>query len=220
MPYFESFTSRWPDAATLARARLGSVLKAWQGLGYNRRAKLLHECARTVVRDYGGRLPTEEAALRELPGIGPYTAAAVAAFAGNRPSVVIETNVRSVYIHHFFADREGVTDAEIVPLVEATVDRENPREWYQALMDYGAWLKRQGVNPSRRSAHYTRQAPLKGSNREVRGAILKALSAERELDRRALAGATGVSPERVRPALAGLVAEGMVVRAGRRVRLP
>lgn len=220
VPYFERFTERFSDFASLSRARLSTVLKLWQGLGYNRRAKLLHDCAKMVVRDYAGRLPTDEATLITLPGIGPYTAAAVATFAGNRPSTVIETNIRSVYIHHFYGDCEGVTDSKIIPLVEVTVDREQPRDWYQALMDYGAWLKRHGVNPSRRSAHYMRQVPLKGSNREVRGAIIKALSTEKDLRSGALTARTGLAPERVRPALEQLVAEGMVAQKGGRVRLP
>jgi A/G-specific adenine glycosylase len=218
--YFEAFTERWPDAPSLSRARLSSVLGAWQGLGYNRRAKMLHECAKLVTKAHGGELPTDESELLKLPGIGPYTAAAVAAFAGNQPSVVIETNIRSVYIHHFFGDREGIEDSEIIPLVEATVDRENPRDWYQALMDYGSWLKKQGVNPSRRSAHYTKQAPLKGSNREVRGAIIKALNQEKSLVPAELSEKTGLSPDRVKIALAGLVSEGLVRERGGLVRLP
>lgn len=219
VPYFERFTERFPEIASLSRARLATVLKLWQGLGYNRRAKLLHDCAKTVVRDYAGRLLTDEATLIMLPGIGPYTAAAVAAFAGNRPSTVIETNIRSVYIHHFYGDREGVTDSEIIPLVEVTVDREHPREWYQALMDYGAWLKRQGVNPSRRSAHYVRQAPLKGSNREVRGAIIRVLTQKKSLNLQELPRQTGLSPNRVRRALGQLVEEGLVRQKGDVLRL-
>ncbi len=220
VPYFERFVARFPDFGSLGRARLSTVLKLWQGLGYNRRAKLLHDCAKAVRRDYAGRLPTDEATLVTLPGIGPYTAAAVAAFAGNRPSVVIETNVRSVYIHHFCEDREGVTDAEIEPLVEATLDRDHPREWYQALMDYGAWLKRQGVNPSRRSAHYVRQAPLKGSNREVRGAIIRLLARERGIAPDELPERTGLSTTRVKRALRQLVDEGLVRQADDLLRLP
>lgn len=220
VPYYEHFMQRFPDIRSLSRARLSTVLKLWQGLGYNRRAKMLHECAKTVVRERKGKLPTDEHELMSLPGIGPYTAAAVAAFAGNRPAVVIETNIRSVYIHHFFRDREGVTDREIIPVVEATVDRENPRDWYQALMDYGAWLKRQGVNPSRRSAHYTRQAPLKGSNREVRGAIIRMLTQEKRLSASLLPERTKLAPSRVERALRQLVSEGLVARTGDSVQLP
>jgi A/G-specific adenine glycosylase len=219
VPYFERFVARFPDLTALSRARLATVLKLWQGLGYNRRAKLLHECARVVVREHGGRLPADEATLTTLPGVGPYTAAAVAAFAGNRPSVVIETNIRSVYIHHFCGDREDVTDAEIALLVAATLDRDNPREWYQALMDYGAWLKRQGVNPGRRSAHYVRQAPLKGSNREVRGAIIRELTKEKSLYLEELPVKTGLSPSRVKQALGQLLDERLVRQKGDELQL-
>jgi A/G-specific adenine glycosylase len=219
VPYFERFMERFPDAGSLARARLSSVLKLWSGLGYNRRAKFLHDAAKAVVRDFSGVVPNTEAELLKLPGVGPYTAAAVAAFAGNQPSIVIETNIRSVFIHECFGDREGVTDAEILPLIEATVDRENPREWYQALMDYGAHLKKQGINPSRRSAHYVRQSKFEGSPRQARGRVLAALGrhgvSENEVPR-----LTGLSTERARAAVRSLVADGLVRRSGDSVRLP
>ncbi|MSU76315.1 A/G-specific adenine glycosylase [Patescibacteria group bacterium] len=218
VPYYERFIGRFPDVRSLSRARLATVLKLWQGLGYNRRAKMLHDMAKIVVRDYGGKLPETEAELVRLPGVGPYTAAALAAFASNQPAIVIETNIRSVFIYHFFGDQEGVTDAEILPLIGSTVDQENPREWYQALMDYGAWLKRQGVNPSRRSAHYTRQAPLKGSNREVRGAIIRELTREK-VGKSELIQRTGMAPTRVRKALKNLITEGLVSEQEGRIQL-
>lgn len=218
VPYYERFIERFPDVRSLSRARLATVLKLWQGLGYNRRAKMLHDMARTVGREYGGELPTTEAELVKLSGVGPYTAAAVAAFAGNQPSIVIETNIRSVFIRHFFGDREGVTDAEILPLIEQTVDRDNPREWYEALMDYGSWLKKQGVNPSRRSAHYVRQAPLKGSNREVRGAIIRELTREK-VGKSELIQRTGMAPGRVQKALKSLVNEGLISEQEGKIQL-
>jgi A/G-specific adenine glycosylase len=218
VPYFERFVERFPDVRSLARGRLVTVLKLWNGLGYNRRARFLHEAAKAVVREHRGVVPSTEAELMKLPGIGPYTAAAVAAFAGNEPSVVIETNIRSVFIHEFFGDREGVTDAEIAPLVEAAVDRENPREWYQALMDYGAHLKKQGINPSRRSAHYARQSKFEGSARQARGQVLKVLTAGR-LDEKEIPRLTGLSAARARKALESLAAEKLVKKSGSTVRL-
>lgn len=209
VPYYERFLSRWPDAPSLARARLSSVLKEWQGLGYNRRAKLLHECTKYVAKHLNGKLPTNQDELEQLPGIGPYTASAITAFAGNQPAMVIETNIRSVFIHEFFGDTEGITDQEIVPLIEQTVDPDSPRQWYSALMDYGAHLKRQGINPSRRSAHHVRQAPLKGSNREVRGAIIRELS-KKPLSTAELHVRTTFPHARLTPALAGLAKDKMI----------
>ncbi|MBU5611650.1 A/G-specific adenine glycosylase [Geomonas sp. Red51] len=172
------FLAVFPTWRDLAGAELSRVLSLWQGLGYNRRAVSLQRCARAVLERFGGTLPCEVGELESLPGIGPYTARAVAAFAFGVATPFIETNIRSVFIHHFFADRESVRDAEILPLVELALDRDNPRDWYYALMDYGATLKRGMANPSRKSAHHARQSPFRGSNREQRGMILRAILAE------------------------------------------
>lgn len=172
------FLAVFPTWRDLAGAELSRVLSLWQGLGYNRRAVSLQRCARAVLERFGGTLPCEAGELESLPGIGPYTARAVAAFAFGVATPFIETNIRSVFIHHFFADRESVRDAEILPLVELALDRDNPRDWYYALMDYGATLKRGMANPSRKSAHHARQSPFRGSNREQRGMILRAILAE------------------------------------------
>lgn len=172
---FEGFLTAFPDFSALAAAPLDAVLGAWQGLGYNRRALNLKRCAEAVVAEHGGALPSSSLELEKLPGIGHYTARAVAAFAFSVPSVFIETNIRTVFIHHFFHGPGKVHDRELLPLIEWTLDRGNPREWYYALMDYGAHLKRLHGNPSRRSAHHATQSPFRGSNRELRSLILKAI---------------------------------------------
>lgn len=215
VPKYLAFMEAYPTPAVLAKAPLQEVLKLWQGLGYNRRAVMLKQAAEQVVTEHGGRLPDSEAELLRLPGVGPYTAAAVAAFAGNRPAMVIETNIRSVFIHEFFGDREGITDREIIPLIEQTVDSENPREWYSALMDYGAMLKKSGVNPGRRSAHYARQTPFAGSTRQLRGRLLKTLL-EGPRTPRDLAGTLACDEAKVRAALGALETEGVLRRRGRR----
>jgi len=172
---YRVFLDAFPDLGSLARASLQEVLGVWQGLGYNRRAISLKETARQVVDRFKGTIPDSPEELKTLPGIGEYTAAAIAAFAFHRPVPLIETNIRAVFIHCFFLDREGVRDSEIRPLVEATLDAANPREWYYALMDFGVMLKRRVPNPSRRSAHHGRQAPFEGSDRQIRGKILRIL---------------------------------------------
>lgn len=174
---YAAFLALFPDFAALAGAPLQAVLAAWQGLGYNRRAVHLHACAKEVAGRRGGILPIAVAELEKLPGIGPYTARAIAAFAFREPTVFIETNIRTVFIHHFFADRQGVKDREIIPLVAATLDRTHPRDWYYALMDYGVMLKKAHANPGRKSAHHVRQSPFRGSNRELRSHILQAILA-------------------------------------------
>ncbi|MBJ6798519.1 HhH-GPD family protein [Geomonas propionica] len=172
------FLAVFPTWQELAGAELSRVLSLWQGLGYNRRAVSLQLCAKDVVERFAGTLPREVEHLESLPGIGPYTARAVAAFAFGVATPFIETNIRSVFIHHFFPDSESVRDAQILPLVELALDRDNPRDWYYALMDYGSSLKRNRANPSRKSAHHVRQSPFRGSNREQRSLILRAILAE------------------------------------------
>ncbi len=210
---YEPFVERFPDFASLARAPLRDVVRAWSGLGYNRRALHLREAARAVVSRFDGRLPRDFDVLRALPGIGPATAAEILNFAFNEPRAFIETNVRAVYIHRFFPRRKKVADAEILPLVERTLDAKNPRRWFYALMDYGVMLKKSRENPSRRSAHHARQARFEGSDRQARGRVVKAL-AERRMNEKELAKSTGLRVARVRAIVPGLVRDGLVVRRG------
>ena len=176
VPKFEAFIAVFPDERALAAASLADVLKLWQGLGYNRRAKFLYQAAQMIVNDFGGEFPEDEKDILKLPGVGKNTAGAILAYAFIRPAIYVETNVRAVYIHHFFADNFAVDDKQIIELLEATIDRESPRQFYQNLMDYGSWLKSKGVRNTSQSRHYKKQSPLRGSVREVRGQILRVLS--------------------------------------------
>jgi A/G-specific adenine glycosylase len=219
MGKYGDFLAKFPDFESLAGAPWPEVLAVWQGLGYNRRALSLKRLAQSVMEDWGGALPTTIEDLRSLPGIGPATAGAVLAFAFEQPVVFIETNIRRVFLHFFFADQKGITDREILPLVAETLDRERVRDWYYALMDYGAMLKGAFPNPNRRSAHYARQSPFNGSNREVRGRILKTLLGKTVSSVEELAQAIGISPDRTEAALEQLLAEGFVIRNGERLCL-
>jgi A/G-specific adenine glycosylase len=169
------FMRTFPSFKALATTDTAKLLLAWQGMGYNRRALYLKAAAGDVVRKYKGKLPEEPALLDELPGIGLATASSIVAFAYNKPVAFIETNIRRVFIHHYFAGKESVADSEIIRMVEQTVDRINPREWYWALMDYGAYLGKQGENANKKSKHYIKQKKFEGSVREVRGGVLKLL---------------------------------------------
>ncbi len=168
----------FPTVETLAAAPLVQVLEQWVGLGYNRRARFLHESAKIITDQYGGIVPSDPSVLQTLPGIGAYTASAVSTFAYNKPNVFIETNIRAVFIFFFFKDKAEVSDKELFPLIEAAVYTENPRIWYYALMDYGAELKKKVVNPNRKSRHYTKQSKFEGSVRQVRGALIRSLTAK------------------------------------------
>lgn len=173
---YKHFLTLFPNFKSLASSNLKTVLTAWQGLGYNRRAINIHKCAQVVHKQYHGKLPQNLELLQTLPGIGPYTAAAILAFAFNQPTIVIETNIRTVYIHHFFTNKNDIHDNELRPLIEQTLDRTKPKEWYAALMDYGAYLKKSIGNKSTQSKHYTQQSRFEGSNREARGKIINALT--------------------------------------------
>lgn len=169
---YEEFLGKFPTAAALAKAPVSDVLKAWKGLGYNRRALALKRAAEIVARERAGRFPRDARTLESLPGVGPSTRGAILAFCYGIATPYIETNIRAVFIHFFFEGKKAVHDRDILAQVERTLDRKNPREWYYALMDYGVHLKRTLPNPSRRSRHHVRQSPFKGSNREVRSRIL------------------------------------------------
>ncbi len=175
---YPEFIQRFPDIGSLARAQLKDIYAVWQGMGYNRRALYLKKAAEIIVRERGGRVPDEPALLEKLPGIGYATARSIVVFAHNKPQVFIETNIRRVYLHFFFAGKTGVHDKEILPLVDKTLDRDNPREWYYALMDYGVMLAKTEGNANRRSRHYTKQSKFEGSNRQVRAAVLRAVAAK------------------------------------------
>ena len=188
---YREFLKAFPTVKVLASASLAEVLRVWQGMGYNRLARYLRDAAQKIVSEHRGRVPKTERDLRALPGIGHYTANAILTFAHNEPRVFIETNIRRVFIHHFFQlgcfvpklpaklgneTPKLVSDKEILLLVEATLDTENPREWYYALMDYGAHLPKVArTNANTQSKHYAKQSAFKGSLRELRGKIIRML---------------------------------------------
>jgi A/G-specific adenine glycosylase len=220
IPRFTAFMQQFPDAWSLADAPLVDLLAAWQGLGYNRRALNLQRAARMIVEEWGGTIADDPVLLQQLPGIGPYTAGAIASFAFNRPQLFLETNIRAVLLHFFFADQEGITDKQLLPVADAVLDRENPRTWYNALMDYGSDLKRRFPNPSRRSRHHTVQSRFEGSDRQIRGAVLRLLLGSDGMTVRALQKQLDVEAERFTRILAGMVKDGFIQKTGRTFIIP
>lgn len=208
---YPEFIAAFPDFLSLARAPLGDILRVWQGMGYNRRAKLMKAAAERIVSEFGGNLPRDVATLRTLPGLGSATAASVAAFAYNTPVVFIETNIRRVFIHFFFGERGDVADSEIFPLVERSLDWINPREWYYALMDYGAMLKQKVSNPNLRSTAYKRQSAFEGSSRQVRGKIIRLLLDGGPTDRATIICMVADEKSRTETIIGKLIAEGFIM---------
>ncbi|HOE18130.1 MAG TPA: hypothetical protein PLX02_10705 [Syntrophorhabdaceae bacterium] len=217
---YQEFIGAFPDFHALARAGLKAVLRVWSGLGYNRRAISLMKLAKTVVDEHDGVLPKDVEELESLPGIGKATAGSMAAFAFNEPAVFAETNIRRVFIHFFFHESEAVHDRDVLRLVEATLDRRNPREWYYALMDYGAMLKRGVPNPNRRSVHYKKQPPFEDSDRKIRGEVLRALLEGKPLSAREIAEKLQERPARLERILGQLRGEGFVKEGGSGYYIP
>lgn len=201
---YKEFLRTFPTVSRLAHAPLKEVLRVWSGLGYNRRAKYLHDTAKILAKKgvhFNG--PT---GVLQCPGVGPYTRSAVRIFAFNEPDILIETNIRTALIHHFHSNvlqNVRISDVEIMPLATLAARGQEPREWHWALMDYGAYLKKSGVRNNSRSAHYTKQSKFEGSLRQVRGAILRQLNEGKQ--------PRGVA-SRLRLALKGLERDGLIVK--------
>jgi A/G-specific adenine glycosylase len=213
VPKYASFLKTFPTIQALTAAPLGDVLAAWNGLGYNRRASFLWRAAQMIVDDWSGSFPTSVQELQKLPGVGANTAGAVAAYSFNLPEVFIETNIRTVFIHHFFKDQVDIPDAEIRQLVTETIDKQNPREWYWALMDYGAFLKQTVGNLNRSSKSYAKQSKFVGSARQLRGAVIRELLDE---PRTKAELAAALPDERLETVLANLSREGLIRQTGER----
>lgn len=210
---FDDFIEQFPSFQALANAPFEQVLRAWKGLGYNRRAMNLQKIASIVTEQHKGTLPNTPEILVTLPGIGPATASSICAFAFNSPTIFIETNIRTVFIYFFFRDvidKPIVDDKELTPLINATVDQQQARQWYYALMDYGVMLKKTVGNLSRLSKHYTKQSKFNGSDRQIRGAILQAALDNPDLSMSNLFILLNKDHDRVRMITEQLVNEGFI----------
>lgn len=235
VPAYGAFLARFPSVGALAAASRRDVVRAWGGLGYNRRAVWLSEGARTIVREHGGRIPRDPETLRALPGVGPYTAAAVSSMAFGQPVAVVDTNVRRVVARvHLGVDGRRAETRTVRELAQAWLDRDDPLTWNQAVMDLGREVCRPrprcGICPIARVCAFrgseaiavggpgTKDA-FEGSSRQVRGAIVRTLRSHETLSLTRLTAETGFDPERVDAAVAGLAADGLVERSAGRVRL-
>jgi A/G-specific adenine glycosylase len=214
MEKYGEFIRVFPNIHSLARASLREILNVWQGLGYNRRALALKRAAEKLVSRFSGMVPSDIDALTSLPGIGKATACAICAFAFKQPTVFLETNIRTVFIHHFFDTGNEVRDMHILPIVAQTLDHEDPGLWYHALMDYGAALKKRYGNSNIKSALYRKQGRFQGSNRQIRGAIIKTLVKAERLSEQDILGKTRFTAESVMRNLQQLKKEGIIAQKG------
>lgn len=177
LPKYKTWLKSYGTLNRLSSANLGQVLTLWQGLGYQRRAKALLTIAQTTKS-----LPKTFDELLELPGVGEYTASAVMAFAYDDFShVVLETNIRTVLIEHFYLKKKVVTDESLKELLSILQEQKavkslGARHWYYALMDYGAHLKSKSISHNKKSSTYKKQTQYKGSQRELRAKTLFAIT--------------------------------------------
>ena len=211
---FNEFMVRFPTIESLAQATLSDVLETWIGLGYNRRAKFLKQSADIIVNDRDGKFPSSMEDWMKLPGFGKNTASAVLVYSQNEPFVFIETNIRSVFIYHFFQSLNSVNDKDIEALVELTIDKDNPREWYWALMDYGTYLKKEFGNLSRKSSLYATQSKFKGSFRQKRANVLKIVVERKVVSFEELQLITNYKSEELNSVLEKLIEENFVKTEG------
>lgn len=212
IPKYHDFLDAFPSVGSLATAPLADVLKVWSGLGYNRRAKFLWQAAQQIKDVF----PDTVEELVRLPGVGLNTAGAILSYGFNKPVVFIETNIRTVYIYHFFSDRTDVHDRELLPIIEATLDTEHPREWYWALMDYGVHIKATIGNTARNSKHYSKQSTFAGSKRQIRGQVIKLLAEGPMVDSELK---QIIADERLDDVLGDLLTEQLIHLDGRQYRL-
>jgi A/G-specific adenine glycosylase len=225
-PAFERFLGQYPTLRDLALAPRDDVVRSWAGLGYNRRAVALSEMARSLVDDHRGRVPRDPELLRRLPGIGAYTAAAVASLAFGEPVAALDTNVRRVVARVWVGrDAGDVAPADLRDRAERWLDRDDPATWNQALMDLGREICRPrprcdvcpiafgcrflatGALPS---ASRRRPGRFEGSSRQVRGAVVDALRRSGSSSLDAIARGTGFPTDRIREAVAALRRDGLV----------
>lgn len=216
---FPPFVQAFPNFAALAAAEQSEVLALWSGLGYNRRALFLKRCAEAIVSEYDSHIPDNIEQLCKLPGIGKATAAAILVYSGNKPISFLETNVKTVLIHHFFSDSLVVSEQQLANLAQQVLDEQDSRHWHWALMDYGTWIKKNYGNLTRKSSGYTKQSKFEGSRRQIRGNILKALLSQSKWSRVELVSFLGVAEDRFNSVVAELENEGFILVEGAYITL-
>ena len=228
-PIYRRFLERFPDVRALSSAARAEVLRAWEGLGYHRRALALREAASVIVRDHGAAVPGDPAALQALPGIGPYTAAAVASIAFGEPVAAVDTNVWRIAARLI----DGVEPGQIHPrrawdVAQALLDRSNPGAWNQAMMDLGRFVCRPAPRcdgcPVRDRCRFARsgrepgeparrQAPFDGSSRQARGRVLAVLRDRGGATLGEIADVSGLPAGRVVAAARALATDGIITLA-------
>lgn len=209
LPKYSEFLNVFPTIQTLATASPARVLRAWKGMGYNRRALYLKQAAKIIVSEYGCIFPNDEKLLSKLPGVGTYTARAILVFAFEKDVAMVDTNIRQIIIHFFFNDKPQ-KEKQIQEIANLLVPKGKSWAWHQALMDYGALrLARQRFRRTLKS----KRIPFRESNRFFRGRLVDALR-EGPKSEKKLSAIAKLS------IIDSLIKDGLVVRKGKQFKLP
>jgi A/G-specific adenine glycosylase len=234
---WQKFLTKFPTPSACANAPLSAVVRSWSGLGYPRRAKALHDAAIMIRDDFGGEVPGEVDQLRRLPGVGEYTAHAVASFSFARPVAVLDTNVGRI-LSRALANRT-LTASEARTMAKEVMGRGNSARFNQSMLDLGAqfcraaprcdicpvagnckWNLVGGADPAPRSAAVSRaQTPYVGSDRQLRGQVIAQLGNGARTKRQLFSALDGIDASRCDDILGGLVSDGLVQLRGRVVQL-
>lgn len=230
LPKYEAFMKRFPNITALSNARSASVIREWQGLGYNSRALWLKAAAQMIVANYRGAVPREEEELIALPGVGLYTAKAIRAFAWNLQSAPVDTNIRRILIRHFGI----VAENDLQTFANQMTPRGRSRDWSAMLMDFGA-LVCTASNPSCAALGMkhilepkpgAKQKPFKDSDRFWRGRIVEVLRGQPEVSSAVLwreierLGGTKISKARVEHIVKSLLSDGLILKEKSTIKLP
>lgn len=216
LPKYDAWLKRWPTWKGLAKAEPSAVLTAWSGLGYNRRALYLRMMAIAINDQFAGKFPSEPGTLKTLPGIGPYTANAILIFAYNLDIVTIDTNIRRVLIHELQLPSD-ISKADLETVALRCLPKGKSRDWHNALMDYSA-VKLPRRIPGIPSL--SKQGKFDGSDRQMRGAIVRTLTVTSTITRAQLLKQIGGDSNTLSRILQGLQKEGLIKIQGNQVRLP
>jgi len=232
LPAYEAWMKRWPTAASLAKATPAEVITAWGRLGYPRRALRLHECAKEITNNFKGKIPESQAELRELPGIGEYTAAAITAFAFEKRSLVLDINIRRLFARLFDGVETPTQSATKVEKsrYEELIPKKDPHLWAAATMELGAVIctsqsPKCGICPvahvcTWRSLDYPKSDIVKrrqswhGTDRQCRGTIVQALRENEVLTKSQITQLWDV-PSQLEKALLTLLDDGLIESRGK-----
>lgn len=213
--YYNKWIKKWPTIQKLAAEKYKNVLRAWVGLGYNRRAMYLHNTANIIVDEFNGDVLSAVKHYERLPGIGLYTSKAIRIFADNEDIATVDTNIRRIFINEFNLD-ESISEKALFKIAQQSLPKGKSREWHNALMDYGALYltsRKTGIKPK------TTQSSFQGSDRQIRGQIIRKLLQENQ-SKYQLEQQLNIDSSRITPILDKMLKEKTISKTKNQYHVP